>query len=222
MTGRVTVAHDPSTRPMRTHHISTTVHGRFLYERRDPARLLVGFHGYAENSLIHMGELQKIADAQEWSLAAVQALHPFYSRNQGIAASWMTVQDRELHIADNLDYVRKAILSLPRPARLVFLGFSQGAAMAWRAAADFAGRCHGVITLGGDVPPDVAQEHVHLPPALVARGAKDEWYTDEKFEEDLRFLRRATSVTSVVLDAGHEWTDEFRTAVGKFLGTITD
>ena len=59
---------------MNTYHVATNVHGRFLHESRDPARLLVGFHGYAETAEMHMAELQKIPGAGEWSLAAVQAL----------------------------------------------------------------------------------------------------------------------------------------------------
>lgn len=198
-------------------HVATTVHGRFLHEPRDPSRLLVGFHGYAENATIHMAELKQIPGLENWSLAAVQALHPFYSRSNGIAACWMTPQDRELHIPDNIDYVRRAVGSLPRPETLVFLGFSQGVAMAFRAAADFAWRCQGVIALGSDIPPDVAQEYVHLPPVLLARGKRDEWYTDEKFKEDLKFLEGATDVTSLEIDAAHEWTAEFREAAGAFL-----
>lgn len=206
---------------MTIHHVATTVHGRFFYEPRDPSRLLVGFHGYAENAAIHIGELRQIPGIDDWSLVAVQALHPFYAKNEGIGASWMTVQDRELHIADNLDYVRRAVGSVPRSDKLVFLGFSQGAAMAYRAAADFAWRCQGVISLGGDVPPDVAQEDVHLPPALIARGKRDDWYNAEKFEKDLKFLRSVTDVTPVELDAGHEWTAEFRERVGAFLRAVT-
>lgn len=207
---------------MQTRHAATTVHGRFLHEPRDPARLLVGFHGYAENAETHMAELKQIPGAGEWSLAAVQALHPFYIRGETqIVANWMTSQDRELAIGDNLDYVRRAVGALPRPETLVFLGFSQGAQMAYRAAADFAWRCHGLIILGGDVPPDVAQEHVQLPPTLLARGKRDEWYTSEKLEKDLKFLKGATNVTSLTLDAAHEWTAEFREAAGAFLRKTT-
>lgn len=203
---------------MNTHHVSANVHGRFLHEPRDPARLLVGFHGYAETAEVHMAELQKIAGSGEWSLAAIQALHPFYIRGESqVVANWMTRQDRELAIADNIDYVRRAVAALPRPETLVFLGFSQGAQMAYRAAADFAWRCHGLIILGGDVPPDVAHEHVQLPPTLVARGKRDEWFTGEKLEKDLRFLKTATDVESLTLDAAHEWTAEFREAAGAFL-----
>ncbi|HEX7420899.1 MAG TPA: phospholipase [Thermoanaerobaculia bacterium] len=207
---------------MKTYHVATNVHGRFLHESRDPARLLVGFHGYAETAEMHMAELQQIPGAGEWSLAAVQALHPFYIRGESqVVANWMTRQDRELAIADNLDYVRRAVAALPRPETLIFLGFSQGAQMAYRAAADFAWRCHGLIILGGDVPPDVAQEHVQLPPTLVARGKRDEWFTDEKLTKDLRFLKGATRVESLTLDAGHEWTAEFREAAGQFLATMS-
>lgn len=203
---------------MEIRHVSTRAHGRFLYEARDPTYLLVGFHGYAETAEIHMKDLQKIPGNEAWSLAAVQALHPFYIKNYSeIVASWMTTQDRQLAIADNIDYVRRVVADLPRPEKLVFLGFSQGGAMAFRAAADFAWRCHGIIALGRDVPPDVAQEGVHFPPTLLARGTRDDRYTEEKFEKDLKFLGGATKLTTCVFDGGHEWTDEFRDAVGAFL-----
>ncbi len=95
----------------------------------------------------------------------------------------------------------------------MFFGYSQGAAMAYRAASDY-GRASGLIALGGDVPPDVVD---NVPPALVARGARDEWYTEEKFKKDLSFLRTITRVTSCAYEGGHEWTDEFRDAAAKFL-----
>lgn len=208
---------------MTLHHVATTVHGRFLYEARDPARLLVGFHGYAQNARIHMDDLRTIPGAEEWSLAAIQALHPFYIRREpGIGASWMTAQDRDLAIADNIDYVRRAVGTLPRPEKLVFLGFSQGVAMAFRAAADFASRCDGLIALGGDVPPELVEESVALPKTLLARGERDEWYTNEKFKQDLSFLKEVTEVTPLVFDGGHEWSDEFRDAAGRFLVSVAE
>ena len=63
--------------------------------------------------------------------------------------------DRELAIDDNRAYVRSVVAQFPAPAQLVFLGFSQGAAMAYRAAAG--SNATGVIALGGDVPPDVVE-----------------------------------------------------------------
>jgi predicted esterase len=203
---------------MRT--IETTVHGRFLYEDRGAARLLVGFHGYAETAETHLAELQELPGTDAWSLAAVQALHPFYTRAGSVVASWMTSVDRELAIADNVAYVARVLTSLPAPETLVFFGFSQGAAMAVRAAAFAGARPAGLILLGGDIPPEVVAADVTLPPTLLARGVRDEWYTDEKFKKDVSFLEMKTRVTSCVFDGGHEFTDEFREAAGHFLGGL--
>ena len=198
--------------------LETSVHGRYLYEDRRADRLLVGFHGYAETAEIHGAELAKIAGLERWSVASVQALHPFYAKaGSSIVASWMTSLDRDLAIADNIGWVRRVLGDLLKPRTLAFIGFSQGATMAARAAA-YCGPAAGLILLGGDVPPDIhADSSVVLPPVLLARGMTDDWYTDEKFNKDLRFLEARTRVTPLVFAGGHEWTDEFRRAAAEFL-----
>ena len=45
---------------IQTRSVSTTTHGRVLLREGDPARLLVGFHGYGENAERHMAELLRI------------------------------------------------------------------------------------------------------------------------------------------------------------------
>jgi predicted esterase len=199
--------------------VATGTHGRYLL-REGSHGLLVGFHGYGENAERHLAELEKLQGTAGWALAAVQALHPFYNQKTGeVLASWMTSQNREHAIADNIAYVQNVLKSLGPAKPLVFLGFSQGAAMAYRAAA--AVPCDGLIVHGGDVPPDVsAQPDVHLPPVLLGRGSADSWFTAEKLEKDLSFLQRATRVTTCLFDGGHEWTDAFREAAGAFLGSL--
>jgi predicted esterase len=201
--------------------IAATIHGRYLVRQGPPERLLIGFHGYGENADIHMAELQQIPGIERWTVAAVQALHPFYMNRTGkIVASWMTSQDRELAIADNRAYARSVVEQFPAPRKLVFAGFSQGVAMAYRAAAGSSAA--GVIVLGGDVPPELLDSRPPLPPVLIGRGTREEWYTEEKFQKDLRFLTALTTVSSCVYDGGHEWTDEFRAAAGEFLAGLAD
>ncbi len=200
---------------MRIANVATTVHGRYLYEDRGAERLLVGFHGYAESAEATFAELQKLPGIERWSVVSIQALHPFYTRSGDVVASWMTKLDRELAIEDNLAYVRNVLAQLPEPRQLVFAGFSQGATMAARAAAHIS--CSGLMILGGDVPPEVKRDAVRLPPVLVARGTRDEWYTAEKFGADVAFLEPRTRVTRCVFDGGHEWSDAFRKAAGEFL-----
>ncbi len=196
------------------HTIAATVHGRFLVRRGPPERVLVGFHGYAETAESHLDELLKIGGTEEWTVMAIQALHPFYTiRTQQIVASWMTKLDRQFAIADNIAYVRSVIDWLHDPKTIVFAGFSQGGAMAYRAASDF-GKAAGLIALAADVPPDVTS---NIPPVLIGRGVRDDWYTEEKLKKDLNFLKPITDVTVCVFEGGHEWTEEFREAAAEFL-----
>ncbi len=212
--------------------IAARTHGRFLVEgaASSPTALLVGFHGYGENAERHLDQLRGIPGSGQWTLVAVQALHPFYAGQfEHVVASWMTRQDREQAIADNIEYVDGVMAAVTSefgmPARLVYTGFSQGAAMAYRAAACGACRADGVIALGGDVPPDVQHRGTPASPfprVLIGRGTRDAWYTDEKLRADLEGLRGlGADVTTTVYDGGHEWTAEFRSAAGEFLASLT-
>jgi len=198
--------------------IAARTHGRYLVETGPRERLLVGFHGYGENADDALAQMLRIPGVEQWTVVAVQALHRFYrSRGSGtIAASWMTSQDRERGIADNIDYVRSVVAEFPTPRRLVFLGFSQGVAMAYRAAYSHP-NANGVIALAGEVTPDIAGP---LPPILIGRGTGEEWYTDEKLKKDLSILASITTVETCIFDGGHEWTDAFRMAAGRFLARL--
>jgi predicted esterase len=199
-----------------THLIETTVHGRYVV-RPGSSRHLVGFHGYGQTAEIMLRDLEQIPGASEWTLVSVQALNRFYGKNEEVAANWMTRQDREEAIADNILYVQRVMGSFSSRSRLVFAGFSQGVAMAWRAAANIP--CDKKKTKSGDVPPDVTAPN--LPSALLGRGSFENWYSEEKFKEDLSFLAGRSDVTSCVFRGGHEWTDEFRQAAGAFLSRMT-
>jgi predicted esterase len=201
------------------HTIEARTHGRFLVELREaPAPLLVGFHGYGENADIMLDNLRAIGDG--WCLVSVQALHRFYTRKNEVVANWMTRQDREHEISDNIAYVWSVIDAVERERGTcrprVFAGFSQGVAMAYRAA--LAGACDGLIVLAGDVPPDVAAQASRLPPILLGRGARDEWYTAAKAGADLGVLRQAgVPVTEHVFEAGHTWDSSFSAEARRFL-----
>jgi predicted esterase len=209
-------------------HVPAQVHGRWLVELPagpGPHALLVGFHGYGERAEQHLEKLRAIPGAERWARVAVQSLHLFYTRGGEVVGSWMTKLNRELAIEDNVAYVaaviadvRAAVPSAAGP--LVYVGFSQGASMAWRAAARSGHPCVGVIALGGDLPPDVADDAV-LPPALVARGLRDEWFTREKMDRDLQRLSgRRVPVRELEFDGGHEWGPAFLVAAGDFLRSV--
>ena len=96
--------------------------------------------------------------------------------------------------------------------------------MAYRAAARGGHPCRGLIALGGDMPPDVADDaSAQLPPVLVARGQRDEWFTDEKMRRDLeRLAARGARARALVFDGGHEWGEAFFPAAGTFLDEVLE
>ena len=209
--------------------IEARTHGRYLVRpprTAGPWPLLVGFHGYAEAASDHMEALQTIPGADQWLLVSVQALHPFYTRKDRVVASWMTRDDRELAIGDNVDYVGRVLARVradyPASPTLVFSGFSQGGAMAYRAAVNYP--ANGLIVLAADVPPDIVERRgaVPLPAMLLGRGTRDDWYTEEKLAGDRAALARLDARVEVcVFDGGHEWTDAFRAAAAAFLHRVS-
>lgn len=208
--------------------IETATHGRFLLQTPETGTadaLLVGFHGYAENAERHMDQLQRLPGVAGWVVASVQGLHRFYTRTDDIVASWMTRQDRELAMADNIAYVDRVIAEIRKEhaiSSVVNIGFSQGAAMAFRAAVWGAAPCRGVIALGGDIPPELKHEaQWPVERALIGRGTEDPWYTHEKLQADVAFLRSiGVGVQTTVFPGGHEWTDEFRQSAAAFLESV--
>ena len=113
---------------------------------------------------------------------SVQGLHRFYrGRTDEVAASWMTREDRDVAILDNLAYVAAALddVSRDESTRIVYAGFSQGVAMAFRAERARARsrvrghrhrrRCAPGLLADRSAPP--------FPPVLLARGERDEWLT---------------------------------------------
>ena len=206
-----------------TRTIAVRTHGRYLIDARPGAvATLVGFHGYQENAAIHLDVLRRIAVGRSLNLVSIQALNRFYNRANTVVAGWMTSEDRELAIADNLAYVEAVLgelageTGITRP--LVYVGFSQGVAMAYRAAAFVQRPCDGVIALAGDVPPDVVPVAAGLPVVLLGRGTEDAWYSEEKMSADVATLRGAgVAVAEHVFAGGHVWEETFVTRAGAFL-----
>jgi predicted esterase len=210
---------------MRELNVPVTTHGRILVDDGQAAalRLLVGCHGYAQNADEMMEMLRGIPAGDGCTRVSIQALHRFYrGRSQVTVSSWMTRQDRELMIGDNVAYVEAAVAAVAagRPIeRLVFLGFSQGVAMAFRAGLLGARRADAVLALGGDVPPELlADATVTFPQVLLARGTRDEWYTSAKLDADEAALEaRGARVETLTFDGAHEWHPDFAARAAQHL-----
>jgi len=210
--------------------IVVTTHGRYLVESPvdgPPRGLIVGFHGYAESADRALERLQSIPGSIRWTLVSIQGLHRFYrGRSTDVVASWMTRQDRDLAIDDNGAYVSAVIAAVtgesPVKYPLVFAGFSQGVAMAFRAACASATPVSAVLAVGGDVPPELSHAQLaRLPSVLLARGTRDEWYTTAQWEADQVRLRAApVDLVALGFDGGHEWHADVNRASAALLERV--
>jgi len=221
-------ADPPRARLVRT--IAARTLGRYLVAppaSGAAAPIVVGFHGYGENAETWLDQMARVPAAADWLVVSVQALHRFYNtKTETTVGSWMTRLDRERLIADNVAYVGAVVDEVRRAHQTtgepVYAGFSQGAAMAYRAAALGGRGCRAVVALGGDVPPD-------LDPAalaacrrvLVGCGTRDTWYAPARLEADAARLRGAgVHVETVVFDGGHEWGAPFLEACDRWLAEL--
>ena len=203
--------------------IATQVHGRFLVRPQQSSSILVGFHGYGESADDQLPRLAAIPGSEGWILVSVQGLSRFYDRrNNSVVASWMTRQHRELAIADNAAYISRVLKEVleGRSAEVaVFAGFSQGVAMAFRAAVSATAPRRHVIAVGGDVPPELGPAELRtLSSVLICRGAEDPLYDEEMLKADVDRLRAAAvPVQAAVVAGGHEWSQDVNEAAGRFL-----
>ena len=209
--------------------ISVRTHGRYLVEQSqssEPAPLLVGFHGYAERAEIQLDRLRAIPGSSRWNLVSIQGLHRFYQRRMAeVVASWMTREDRELALADNLDYVAAVLGAIAAEYSttppIVFAGFSQGVAMAFRAAVASRIQPVAVIAVGNDIPPEIDSTALGgLSGALLCRASDDEWYSAAKFVADRQRLENAgVSFRAFEYPGGHLWSTDVTAAAAAFLET---
>ena len=210
-----------------THYVQTAVSGRCLVEEpagKGPFRLLVGFHGYGQVAEDELVLLDRMTGSRDWLCCAVEALHPFYSRNGTVGACWMTDRDRERMIEENVRYVDAVIADLQGSysleGTLVYHGFSQGTAMASRAALLGSHEASAVMLIGGDIPPEHSRlermSRVHI-----ARGTRDRIYTDKLFERDIsRLAQKGVAAVQFSFPGSHEADEAYLGAAGTFLSDL--
>jgi predicted esterase len=188
----------------------------------------VGFHGQAQTAAAFLEPLARVPRGDRWLVASVQGLNRWYTgRTQQVVAGWMTREDREHAIGDNITWVNNVCDGLAgefgEPRAIVFAGFSQGVAMAYRAGLLGRRECAAIVAGCGDVPPELktVSPQRPWPRVLMATGSADEWYTPERLEADAAFLITVCpKMVGLVFEGGHEWGDSLVRLAGDLLAEI--
>jgi predicted esterase len=64
----------------------------------------------------------------------------------------------------------------------------------------------------------LGDSRLRYPPVCLARGARDEWFTQAKFDADLAALTaRGAPLRPLLHEGAHEWNADVATAAGEFL-----
>lgn len=155
--------------PPTPHILSTPRSARYYTLGPDGGRadeVWVVLHGYGQAAARFLRRFEPLATPRR-RIVAPEALSRFYldDAHTRVGASWMTREDRDAEIADYVAYLDGVLAAAGEPAadgaRLVVLGFSQGAATAgrWLALsprlARRAPRADRLIAWGADLPHDL-------------------------------------------------------------------
>lgn len=191
--------------------------------------LVIAFHGYAESAK-HMRERLSYLDRHPHMVClCLEAPHPIYLPNGKVGSSWLCRYRRGEALVNNLNYLESVIAHLARLGqceRLVWLGYSQGAQMAMRAAEVFGG--HHLIAIAGELPPElldsshedaISFSSTHragsnaMKVALMG-GKKDMALKDGVFERAKAwYASKGHLVEEVRWNGGHGWNEGMDQAV---------
>ena len=179
----------------------------------DPATarmVWVVLHGYGQLARFFLNKFEGLEEGL--LIAAPEGLSRFYldAQHQRVGATWMTREDREHEIGDQLSYLDALAASLldgcPQAEGLGVLGFSQGVATACRWTALGKANAQHLVLWGGSMPPDLDRSlmrerwggmQVHL-----VQGEKDELVPEEVVRANAAILQRAQVEHSVHHHAG--------------------
>lgn len=169
-----------------------------------PVEIWIVCHGYGQLAARFIREFEPLA-APGRLIVAPEALHRFYrdpppapAAERRVGATWMTREDREADIRDNVRYLDRVVAYVSAGwtgARIRALGFSQGAATVFRWAALGATRVHELILWAGEVPPDVdmqpAAAKLRQTRVLWVGGSRDEFLAEPAARRQHELLEAA-------------------------------
>ncbi len=176
-------------------------------------------HGYAQLAENFIKEFGSIAGGTKL-IVAPEALNKFYIKgtNGNIGATWMTKEDRENEITDYVNYLDDLYAEILKyfnehQAKIIVLGFSQGAATAVRWAVKGASQLNKLIVWGSPLPHDMefhsCRELLNALNLTLIVGDEDHYFTKELLEKEISRLNKSKIDHGVLVFKGkHEINTE--------------
>lgn len=143
------------------HNITTRRTARYftLGNTVNPVKVWVVLHGYGYLGSVFINHFASLVK-DDTLIIAPEGLSRFYAKGLGgdVVASWMTREDRNADIADNVTYLDTILAEVIQPLgtiELNGLGFSQGVATICRWATLGMPKFNQLVLCSGDIPNDL-------------------------------------------------------------------
>lgn len=182
---------------MKKHHITVEKSARYFTLGTSSAEVqtvLFVCHGYAQLADEFLAPFEKLSN-EKLLIVAPEGLHRFYTKGHAaVVASWMTKEDRDDDIRDYILFLDKVyaevMLDISPKAKVIVLGFSQGAATVSRWAVMGKSRIDELILWCGFFPPDLQPSAIPKNSSLtVVTASNDRFVTAEQERSQLEKLK---------------------------------
>jgi predicted esterase len=156
--------------------------------------LLVVLHGYGQLAEFFIRKFKDISD--DFLVVAPEGMHRFYLNGTSgrVGASWMTKEDRESDITDNLNWLTQLFTELTKQKtfeKTILLGFSQGGATAARWFYSQKVQFDQLILWASVFPPDLEKPQINSNSNnYFVIGTEDEYYNAEARMSEMEFYQK--------------------------------
>jgi predicted esterase len=157
-------------------------------------KLIIVLHGYGQLAEFFIRKFKDLND--DFLVVAPEGTHRFYLNGTSgrVGASWMTKEDRESDIADNLNWLSQLYTELTKQKtfiKTILLGFSQGGATAARWFYSQKVQFDQLILWASVFPPDLEKHLIQSNSNnYFVIGADDEFYNAEAQKNEIEFYEK--------------------------------
>lgn len=196
------------------HHITVPRTARYhaLGDAATASEMWIVLHGYGHLARYFLRKFEGLEEGR--LIVAPEGLSRFYldDGHTRVGATWMTREDRELEIADQLTYLDQLTEHLRAGSRadirLNVLGFSQGVATACRWAAIGRTAIPRLVLWGGTLPPDIDTNALSTRLSAcrvdVVQGTLDTLVPPVPLQGETRWREAGVTFTRHTHPGGHE------------------
>lgn len=207
------------------HHISVPRTARYhtLGDTATARAVWIVLHGYGQLARYFLRKFEGLE--KDLLIVAPEGLSRYYTdeAHRRVGATWMTREDREHEIADQITYLdalaKRLLAQCPAGTPLNVLGFSQGVATACRWVVTSASTFAKMVLWGGNMPPEldasILQDKLREARVMLVHGDQDAVVGPSVLQENEARLRMAGVIPDTLRFPGKHELD--RTMLARVL-----